>query len=128
MSEPSVRFERDGDVALVTLNRPDAMNTLNFDLAQALHGAAERCRKEAVRAVVLTGSGRAFSAGGDLGAFAETDDARKTRAESGRHAHDTRPRRAQDTQEVARRFPSRDGGRLSTQNPQAYVQRPMSIC
>lgn len=76
MSEPNVLFERDGDVAVVTLNRPDAMNTMNFALAHELRLAAERCAKEAVRAVVVTANGRAFSAGGDLGSFAETDDPR----------------------------------------------------
>jgi 2-(1,2-epoxy-1,2-dihydrophenyl)acetyl-CoA isomerase len=69
-------FERDGDVARIVLNRPAAMNTLNLELARDLRAAAERCAEESVRAVVVTGNGRAFSAGGDLGAFADTSDPR----------------------------------------------------
>jgi len=76
MSEPNVLFERDGDVAIVTLNRPNAMNTMNFDLAHELRLAAERCGSEGVRAAVVTGNGRAFSAGGDLASFADTDEPR----------------------------------------------------
>lgn len=59
--------ERDGPVAIVTLNRPDALNAANA----ALHGALARIWGEldadaGVRAIVLTGAGDAFCAGGDL--------------------------------------------------------------
>ena len=67
-SEPTVLVERHGAVALVTLNRPLAMNALSRDLRAALADAmVELDRDVSVRAVVLTGAvTRAFTAGLDL--------------------------------------------------------------
>ncbi len=67
-SEPTVLIERHGPVALVTLNRPGAMNALSRDLRAALAEAMIQLdRDDSVRAVVLTGAGtRAFTAGLDL--------------------------------------------------------------
>ena len=54
-------------VATITLNRPDAMNALSLAMKRELLAALERARDDArVRAVLLTGSGRAFCAGQDL--------------------------------------------------------------
>jgi 2-(1,2-epoxy-1,2-dihydrophenyl)acetyl-CoA isomerase len=54
-------------VATVTLNRPEARNALNMELKRALAGVLRAIPDDpAVRAVVLTGSGPAFSAGGDV--------------------------------------------------------------
>ncbi|MBO3750849.1 enoyl-CoA hydratase/isomerase family protein [Streptosporangiaceae bacterium NEAU-GS5] len=54
-------------VALITLDRPDALNTLNLNMKRSLRAAVERARDDsAVRAVLLTGNGRAFCAGQDL--------------------------------------------------------------
>lgn len=65
----------DNGVATITLNRPDAMNTLNADLVRALLAAfAEIGADRRVRVVVLTATGRAFCAGLDLGGYG--DDAR----------------------------------------------------
>ncbi|MEV4256891.1 enoyl-CoA hydratase-related protein [Spirillospora sp. NPDC049652] len=62
-----VRYEVDGGVATITLDRPEAMNALTAETKEALRAAAERAAADAgARAVVLTGSGRAFSAGQDL--------------------------------------------------------------
>jgi len=70
-----VLVERRGAVATVTLNRPDAGNSINVPLARALMEAAIECDEdEAVRCVLLTGSGRFFCAGGDLGAIAAAGD------------------------------------------------------
>ena len=55
-----------GDVATVTLNRPDRMNCLNAAMRGELLDALTRAPREA-RAVVLTGAGRGFCAGQDLG-------------------------------------------------------------
>lgn len=65
-SQP-VLIERDGGVAVVRLNRPEAMNSLNDATKVALLGAlTEVADDEQVRCVVLTGSGRAFCVGQDL--------------------------------------------------------------
>ena len=74
MSDANVLFEREGDIARIVLNRPDAMNAMNMALMKEFRAAAERCAAESVRAVVVTGKGRAFSVGGDLAAFADAED------------------------------------------------------
>jgi enoyl-CoA hydratase/carnithine racemase len=67
MADDAVLIERQGAVALISLNRPERLNAWSPDLGAAL---LERLREasadEAVRGVVLTGVGRAFSAGADL--------------------------------------------------------------
>ncbi|MAJ61760.1 MAG: enoyl-CoA hydratase [bacterium TMED88] len=80
MSHEVLRVEAEGPVVRLTLNRPDSMNALSANLRDAL-GKAFRALQEddSVRAVVLTGSGRAFCAGYDLkelaaGATGETAD------------------------------------------------------
>lgn len=66
-STAPVVVERDGTVATVRLNRPDAMNALDTPTKEALLAAlTEVADDEAVRCVVLTGSGRAFCVGQDL--------------------------------------------------------------
>ena len=63
----SVRYEVAGAVATITLNRPDAMNALDVPTKEALLAALRAASAdESVRAVVLTGSGRAFCVGQDL--------------------------------------------------------------
>jgi len=64
----TLTYERRGDaVALVTLNRPDSLNAFNTDLRRDLaHAMREAAADTSVRVVVLTGAGRAFSAGADL--------------------------------------------------------------
>src|ERR1700739_3977294 len=67
-------------VALLVMNRPDKLNSLNNELATALNQAFERMGKnDSVRVVVLTGAGRAFCAGGDLGAIGKGREARDTK-------------------------------------------------
>ncbi|HKE52210.1 MAG TPA: enoyl-CoA hydratase-related protein [Actinomycetes bacterium] len=62
-----LRYDHSDHVATVALNRPDAMNALNLELKEALRDAlAEAGSDPGVRAVVLTGTGRAFCAGQDL--------------------------------------------------------------
>lgn len=58
-------------VARLRLNRPDASNSVDVPLLQALHAAVLRCHAEpSVRVVVLSGEGRNFCAGGDVKTFA----------------------------------------------------------
>src|SRR5256712_2997778 len=65
---------RDG-IATITLNRPEAYNALDLPLATEFHDAIVTCSEdEAVRVVVVTGSGRAFCAGGDVKGFSEQLD------------------------------------------------------
>jgi enoyl-CoA hydratase len=67
LSEPLVLTERRGAVALLTLNRPDKLNAVNVPMIEALDAALDEAEaNEAVRAIVLAGKGRAFSAGFDL--------------------------------------------------------------
>src|SRR4030081_2396740 len=66
-----VLYEVNGPVATVTLNRPDSMNTMNAQLLREALLTLERAAgDESVRVVIITGSGRAFCAGGDLSSMA----------------------------------------------------------
>lgn len=67
MSEQIVLVERDGPVAIVTMNRPDALNALSRALRAEIVQAFEKLAEDdTVRVAVLTGAGRAFTAGVDL--------------------------------------------------------------
>jgi enoyl-CoA hydratase len=67
VTEPLVRSERHGAVAVLTLNRPDKLNAVNVPVIDSLGAALDAAEQdEAVRAIVLAGAGRAFSAGFDL--------------------------------------------------------------
>ena len=66
-----LNFEMRENIAHITLNRPEAANALNLALAKELEEVSLRCNEGAdVRAVLLTGSGKLFCAGGDLKSFA----------------------------------------------------------
>jgi 2-(1,2-epoxy-1,2-dihydrophenyl)acetyl-CoA isomerase len=67
MATDPLRVDRDGAVVTLTLNRPDALNALDVPLKVALRTAVEEIHADrGVRAVVLTGAGRAFCVGQDL--------------------------------------------------------------
>lgn len=71
MPYTALQFEVRGNIAHITLNRPDSANALNVDMAKDLLHASLQCDQDpAIRAVILTGIGRMFSAGGDLKSFA----------------------------------------------------------
>lgn len=60
-------LEREGALAIVTLDRPEVLNAFDESLTTAFAAAVDECARDAaVRAVVITGAGRAFSAGQDL--------------------------------------------------------------
>jgi enoyl-CoA hydratase/carnithine racemase len=76
MSNQAVLFELDSDgVAKITLNRPGKMNACSGDLLDRLTELYRRCDEDdTIRAVVLTGAGRAFCAGADMSDAANTFD------------------------------------------------------
>jgi len=78
--EPELLIEERGAVRVVTLNRPEALNATNEPLHVALQSVWRHLADdEDARAVVLTGAGRAFSAGGDFQHFVELWDDRPRR-------------------------------------------------
>jgi len=69
-SSPVLQETKHGAIVTLTMNRPDRLNALNNELSTALNEALIRIANDpAVHVVVLTGAGRAFCAGGDLGAI-----------------------------------------------------------
>jgi enoyl-CoA hydratase len=70
---PFVRAERDGDVLHVRLDRPDRLNAVSDELYHDLDVAFSAVDEPGVRAVLLTGEGRAFCAGADLKNHATRD-------------------------------------------------------
>jgi len=70
----TIKYEEKGPVALVVMNRSEAMNSFNDELRRELLQALIRAAgKESIRAVVLSGAGKAFSAGADLKEGLPTD-------------------------------------------------------
>lgn len=70
--ESLVLKERDGGVAIITLNRPDKLNAFAGDMRQQLLSAVESVAADlSVRVLVITGAGRGFCAGGDVEYMAE---------------------------------------------------------
>lgn len=63
----AVKYEFDGRVAVLTLNRPDSMNAVNPEMVDGLLAASSRAAGDPeVRAVIVRGAGKSFMAGGDL--------------------------------------------------------------
>jgi enoyl-CoA hydratase/carnithine racemase len=74
MTEPYIRISVDGAVATLTIARPEKLNALDISMLQELSAACDRIESDgAVRAAILTGEGKAFSAGGDIKAWAGMD-------------------------------------------------------
>ena len=67
----TVLFETRGAVGVMTLNRPESLNAMNPEMLNTMHRVAQQASDDsAIRALVITGNGRAFSAGGDVKGFA----------------------------------------------------------
>lgn len=66
MNFETVIYELKGRVAVITLNRPDALNALSVQLTEDVDAAICRSVSDGARAVLLTAAGRAFCSGGDL--------------------------------------------------------------
>lgn len=84
-----IDVQADGALRIITLNRPDALNAVNDDLHTGLAVLWNRLTEDAaVRAAILTGSGRAFCAGGDLAYIEELAKDDALRAKTIRHGRD----------------------------------------
>src|SRR3954466_3130618 len=78
-------YDVDGPVLTITLNRPDKLNAFTFTMMKELLDAFDRAdADDDVRAVIVTGAGRGFCAGADLGAGDATFDYRDTSGKQAR--------------------------------------------
>lgn len=75
MEYETILFERAGRRAVVTLNRPDAMNAMDFTMMRELADCFERLHDEkGIDVLILKGAGKVFSAGGDVKMMVTSDD------------------------------------------------------
>ena len=76
-----ILLEKKGNVAIVTLNRPEVMNAFSVEMREGLAITFDDlARDDDVRAVVITGAGKAFSAGGDIKGWGDLRDEKKMTA------------------------------------------------
>lgn len=67
MTDPCIIFEKKGTIALITLNRPQVLNAMNHQMWDEFSSALDEIESDGeIKAVVVTGAGRAFSTGADL--------------------------------------------------------------
>jgi 2-(1,2-epoxy-1,2-dihydrophenyl)acetyl-CoA isomerase len=66
MNYENIQLEMRQSVGIITLNRPDSLNALTTEVGQDFQAAVGEVQERGARAVVVTGAGRAFCAGGDL--------------------------------------------------------------
>jgi 2-(1,2-epoxy-1,2-dihydrophenyl)acetyl-CoA isomerase len=78
MSYQTIQLEQRGAVAVLTLNRPESLNALTLEMGREFQTAIGEALQQGARAIILTGAGRAFCAGGDL------RDMQRIAAEDGR--------------------------------------------
>ncbi len=72
MDEPRIAAAIDGSVATITFTRPDKLNAFDITMLKALASACDDVEANgAIRVVILTGAGKAFSAGGDIKAWGQ---------------------------------------------------------
>ena len=101
MSYQTLRVRHDDGIDILSLHRPEKLNAYNADMARELEDYFRQVNgQDAVKAVVVTGEGRAFCAGVDLsdglGKFADAAAARTTLAELDAHFDDESMRRVRD--------------------------------
>jgi 2-(1,2-epoxy-1,2-dihydrophenyl)acetyl-CoA isomerase len=77
-----MKLTDDAGVRTITFDRPDAMNAMSHDIARDLADEIERADPDELDALVLTGEGRAFSAGGDVQAMADREETARESYES----------------------------------------------
>jgi 2-(1,2-epoxy-1,2-dihydrophenyl)acetyl-CoA isomerase len=72
----TILFEKQNNIAIITLNRPKVFNSFNAEMRQELIAALDDCQADpSVRCVILTGEGRAFCAGQDLSEIVDKETA-----------------------------------------------------
>lgn len=70
LKSKSVLFKKEGDIAIVTLNRPEKYNAVNDDLVDGINESIAKVQKDdSIRAMVLTGAGKGFCSGADMNTF-----------------------------------------------------------
>ena len=75
MNYETLKFDVENHIATITLSRPDNANALNLKMAEELHAVSIICATRSdIRAVLLTGEGKMFCAGGDLNQFKEAGE------------------------------------------------------
>lgn len=87
MAYSTINYELDNGVLTITLDRPEKLNAFTRDMLHEMCDALDRAdADDSVRAIIVTGAGRAFCAGADLSSGAETFDANgRDDRESGLH-------------------------------------------
>jgi 2-(1,2-epoxy-1,2-dihydrophenyl)acetyl-CoA isomerase len=79
----TVLYEKKEKVALIILNRPDKLNAINLQMNKDLKSALNEAKKDnEINAIVITGSGQAFCAGGDVEEFASGEFLRGSKGEA----------------------------------------------
>ena len=77
----TILYEKKGRVAVITLNRPDSLNAINVQMNADLKNSLKKAKEDSsVRAIVITGAGKAFCAGADVQQFASGEFREKTSA------------------------------------------------
>lgn len=69
----SILFEIKDAVGIITLNRPDKLNSFNREMALLMQEKLDECSEKEIRCVLITGAGKAFSAGQDLSEVADPE-------------------------------------------------------
>jgi enoyl-CoA hydratase/carnithine racemase len=70
MTDNTVLYETENDIAIISLNRPDRLNALNDEMIVSLYDIMQQADNDRdVRVIILTGAGRGFCAGGDIQGF-----------------------------------------------------------
>jgi len=67
----SILFEIKNSIGIITLNRPDKLNSFNREMALQMQDTLDKCKENEVRCVYITGAGKGFSAGQDLAEVAD---------------------------------------------------------
>lgn len=84
-----IEVRAEGDIRVITLNRPEALNAVNDSLHEGLAHLWTRLSEDYdARAAVITGAGRAFSAGGDFAYLQELGEDPKLRAKTILHGRE----------------------------------------